>query len=66
MADRVLPHKHCSECGTSIGVKDKYCSKECERKHDERVRVKKRQLLYLYLGGVAMFGFAMLLVLGAF
>jgi len=64
VAERVLPHRHCPECGASIGAKEKFCSKECERTHDERIRQKKKQLLYLYLGGVAMFGLAMLLLLG--
>jgi len=62
--EHVLAHKHCPECGTTIGLKEKYCSKDCERAHDERIRSKKRQLLYLYLGGVAMFALAMLLVIG--
>lgn len=64
MVERVAAHRHCPECGTTIGVKEKYCSKECERTHDERVRQKKKQLLYLYLGGAVMFGLAMLLLLG--
>ncbi len=64
MAERVLPHRHCSECGTTIAAKEKFCSEECEDAHDERIRQKKKQLLYLYLGGVAMFGLAMLLLLG--
>jgi len=65
VAERVLPHKHCPECGTSIGVKEKYCSKACEATHGERVKGKKRQLLYLYATGVGMFALAMLLLLGA-
>ena len=64
MVERPLPHKHCRECGTSIGVKDEYCSKECRTTHDDRIRGKKRQLLWLYFGGVALFGVAMLMLFG--
>lgn len=64
MVERVPAHKHCPECGTSIAVKDEYCSKECERAHDDRVRGKKRQLLWLYVGGIGLFVLAMLLLLG--
>ena len=63
MVERVLPHKHCPECDTSIGVKESYCSKDCKAAHDDRIRMKKRQLMYLYVGGVGMFALAMLLVL---
>ena len=66
MAERVLPHKHCPECDTSIGVKEAYCSKDCREAHEERLRAKKRQLLWLYFGGIGLFGLAMLLLLGGF
>lgn len=61
-----MPHKHCPECGTSIGVKDEYCSKECEGTHRDRIRAKKRQLLWLYFGGVGLFAIAMLMLFGVF
>ncbi|MEK6851793.1 MAG: DUF2116 family Zn-ribbon domain-containing protein [Candidatus Thermoplasmatota archaeon] len=64
MPERVLPHKHCTECGTSIGAKEEFCSKECRGKHEGRIRAKKRQLLWLYFGGVGLFALAMLLLLG--
>lgn len=64
MGEKVLPHKHCPECGAAIGLKDKFDSKDCERTHADRLRQKKRQLLYLYAGGVGMFALAMLLLLG--
>lgn len=64
MPERVLPHKHCPECGTAIGVKDEFCSKDCQAQNKERVRAKKRQMLWLYAGGVAMFAIAMLLLVG--
>ena len=59
--ERVVPHKHCPECGTSIGVKDEYSSKECEKTHKDRLAAKKRQLLFLYFGGVTLFALAMFL-----
>ncbi|TLZ49102.1 MAG: DUF2116 family Zn-ribbon domain-containing protein, partial [Methanobacteriota archaeon] len=40
MAERVLPHKHCPECATSIGVKDEFCSDDCEKTHADRMRAK--------------------------
>lgn len=62
--ERYLPHKHCPECGVAIGVKEEYSSKECERAHKDRLAVKKRQLLWLYFGGVVLFAFAMVLTFG--
>ncbi len=64
MAERVAAHKHCPECGTSIGMKEAFCSKDCNGAHDDRIRAKKRQLLWLYAGGVGLFALAMLLLLG--
>jgi predicted nucleic acid-binding Zn ribbon protein len=62
--ERVLPHKHCPECGLAISLKEEFSSKDCEKAHKERLKGKKRQLLYLYFGGVVLFGFAMLLLYG--
>jgi len=59
--ERVAPHKHCPECGTAISVKEEYDSKECERNHEAGLAAKRRQLLYIYFGGVALFAFAMIL-----
>jgi len=62
--ERVLGHKHCPECGAAIGMKEEYSSKDCEKAHKERLSVKKRQLQYVYFGGVALFALAMLLMFG--
>lgn len=64
VAERALPHRHCKECGNSIGVKDDFCSKECRSKSEDRIRAKKRQLLWLYAGGLGLFALAMLLLYG--
>jgi len=49
-----------------MGMKEDYCSKDCKATHDDRIRGKKRQLLWLYFGGVGLFALAMLLLLGRF
>ena len=49
-----------------MGMKEDYCSKDCKTTHDDRIRGKKRQLLWLYFGGVGLFALAMLLLLGRF
>ena len=59
--ERVAPHKHCPECGAAIAVKEEYDSKECERTHKAGLAAKKRQLLYIYFGGLVLFAFAMIL-----
>jgi len=64
VVERVAAHKHCPECGTSIGAKEEYCSKECRTTHEDRLKAKKRQLLWLYFGGVGLFAIAMLLTFG--
>lgn len=64
MAERIAAHKHCAECGTSISAKEEYCSKACKETHETRLRAKKRQLLWLYFGGVGLFALAMLMLFG--
>lgn len=62
--ERVAAHKHCPECGVAIGVKEEFSSKECETAHKDRMASKKRQLLWLYFGGVGLFALAMILTFG--
>lgn len=45
-------------------MKEEYSSKECEKTHRDRLAAKKRQLVFLYFGGVALFAFAMFLTFG--
>jgi predicted nucleic acid-binding Zn ribbon protein len=64
--ERVLPHRHCPECDTAISIKEKFCSDDCKEENGARLAAKKRQLLWLYFGGIGLFAIAMLLTLGVF
>jgi len=55
VAEKLLQHRHCRECGKAITPDQKYCSKECEKKHTTLVQKKKRQLLILYFGSFIVF-----------
>ena len=60
----VSPHSHCEICGTPIDVGGRRCgSAECEAKHKEAQRIKKRSVYML----VAVIVIAMLFgLLGKF
>ena len=55
MAEKLLQHRHCRECGRAILLTEKYCSEECEKNHKTLVQNKKRQLLLLYFGSFIVF-----------
>jgi predicted nucleic acid-binding Zn ribbon protein len=48
-------------CGRAVSPKDEYCSESCERKRDETLQKKKRQLLLLYAISVGVVVVAFLL-----
>lgn len=57
-------HQHCEICGKVVGVGERWCSSECETKHAEAQRYKKRQmwiLLALIVGILIVFRWGPLL-----
>lgn len=55
MALQVPAHRHCDICGKVVAVGDRWCSSECEEKHDEAQNFKKKQALKTVLLVVALF-----------
>ncbi len=54
MAQKLLQHKHCINCGKAIPLKEEYCSEACTTEHRELIRRKRRQLLILWVGAVSI------------
>ncbi|MFQ6127416.1 MAG: DUF2116 family Zn-ribbon domain-containing protein [Thermoplasmata archaeon] len=64
MVERLIQHKHCLGCGRAIPTKDIFCSKECENDHKRRLKRKKNQLLFLYVGSIIILILILLLSWG--
>jgi predicted nucleic acid-binding Zn ribbon protein len=52
MNQKIAQHRHCRSCGKAFVGDDRYCSEECEKSNERRLRRKKRQLLTLYVVSV--------------
>lgn len=57
-AQRLIPHKHCKECGVSISPDKVFCSKRCESTYENRLR-KQRRMNYILLA--VMFGLLLII-----
>jgi len=49
MPEKIPQHRHCSQCGKAFIGEGRYCSEECDRTSSDRLRKRKRQLLFLYI-----------------
>lgn len=54
MAEKLLQHKHCINCGLAVKSDMDYCNSECKEKHTEILKRKRRQLLTLYIGSIVV------------
>ncbi len=61
MAEKLLQHNHCLSCGKAVRTSEDFCSDECRDKHTGVLRRKRRQLLYLWVGAMAILVLAFLL-----
>ena len=59
MAERLLQHKHCRNCGKAIPADDTFCSDTCNVEHRELMRKKKNQLLIMMFIAMAIMVFTM-------
>lgn len=64
MAQKLLQHKHCVTCGKAVPMTEEFCSEDCESDHRVMLSRKKRQLLILWIGAIAVLVFAVLLSMG--
>ena len=60
MAERLLQHKHCRQCGKAIPSDEKFCGDKCQTEHREMMRKKKNQMLIIMFLAMAMMVFALL------
>jgi predicted nucleic acid-binding Zn ribbon protein len=65
MAEKLLQHKHCINCGLAIKSDKEYCSDECKKERKEMLKKKRRQLLTLYIGSVIVVIILVLISMGA-
>ncbi len=61
MPQKLLQHKHCITCGKAIPLKEEFCSEECKTSHTLVMGRKRRQLLFLWVGAVAILIIAVVL-----
>ncbi|MFQ6012163.1 MAG: DUF2116 family Zn-ribbon domain-containing protein [Thermoplasmata archaeon] len=61
MAEKLLQHKHCLSCGKAVPTARDFCTDTCRDKHTGVLRRKRRQLLYLWVGAMAILALAFIL-----
>ncbi|MFQ5838576.1 MAG: DUF2116 family Zn-ribbon domain-containing protein [Thermoplasmata archaeon] len=61
MPQKLLQHKHCITCGKAVLVTEEFCSEECERSHSQLLGKKRKQLLFLWVGALAILILAVVL-----
>ena len=51
---QIAAHQHCEICGKVVAVDVRWCSPECEQKHEEAQQFKKKQMwkLVAILAGI--------------
>lgn len=54
MPEKLLQHKHCVSCGKAVPASQDFCSEECTEKHRAVISKKRRQLLILWIGAMAV------------
>lgn len=60
--EKIPQHKHCSECGKAFIGTERYCSTECMKVGDKRLKTRKRQLLILYVVTLTILTVAVLIM----
>lgn len=50
MPIQIPDHAHCYTCSRAIPVGDKTCSKDCQRKFEDRQKRSKRLIRMMYIG----------------
>jgi predicted nucleic acid-binding Zn ribbon protein len=63
MVDRIPQHRHCHYCDKAIPSDKQYCDENCEQRHAEARKKKKKQLQTFYALMIVIFVFAVVLSL---
>jgi predicted nucleic acid-binding Zn ribbon protein len=64
MAEKLLQHKHCVNCGKAVQVRSEYCDEDCKEQHVTMLKKKRRQLLTLYIGSIVVVVILVLISMG--
>lgn len=62
MPEKLLQHKHCLTCGKAVPTARDYCDDACQAQHTSVLQRKRRQLLLLWVGAMAVLVLAFFLV----
>jgi predicted nucleic acid-binding Zn ribbon protein len=54
VAEKLLQHKHCINCGRAVKAGNEYCDEDCRDEHVQMIKKKRRQLLTLYAGSIVV------------
>jgi predicted nucleic acid-binding Zn ribbon protein len=60
MAEKLIQHKHCRNCGRAVKVDDDFCNEQCRSEHKEMLRKKRNQLYILLIVAIAIMILAMM------
>ena len=60
MAEKLLQHKHCRNCGKAIHTDETFCGEDCQVQHREMIRKKRNQLYLIMAAAVIMMILALL------
>ncbi len=60
MAEKLLQHKHCRNCGKAIQTDVTFCGEDCQSQHREMIRKKRNQLYLIMAAAVIMMILALL------
>ena len=59
MAEKLLQHKHCRNCGKAIPADEIFCDTVCKGQHTEMMKKKKNQMMIMMFFAVAMMFYAL-------
>jgi predicted nucleic acid-binding Zn ribbon protein len=54
MAEKLLQHKHCRNCGKAVLPENEFCDEACNSKFVAVLKKKRMQLLMLFMFAMAM------------
>jgi predicted nucleic acid-binding Zn ribbon protein len=64
MAEKLLQHKPCINCGKAVHTRNEYCDDDCKDQHVTMLKKKRRQLLTLYVGSIVVVIILVLISMG--
>ncbi|GEM_PF-331869 len=63
MVEKIPQHRHCENCGKAFIGEGKFCGESCQGEKENKLKVKKRQLMIIWLISAAVIIGALLTVI---